>query len=266
MSKKQQVEKIKEFWQDQASTFGESQLATAPDSYYRELEIDRIMSYLSDGKRILDIGCGNGFSTFFFAKKFPKSQFFGLDYSEKMIEAAQKTLGKNKTLKKRLFFEVGSVLNLGSKLPKIGKFDLIVSERCLINLMNWQEQKQALLEMKKMLKPGGQIILCENTQEGLSRLNSLRKIFSLPAITVRWHNYYMPEKKLLEFASKNFKVVDVNNIGSLYYIISRVVHASLSDMENKTPEYLHPINKIASKLPSVGNYSPNFIFLLQKKK
>ena len=119
--------------------------------------------------------------------------------------------------------------------------------------------------MKKVLKKNGKIVLCENTQEGLDRLNELRNKQDLFSIKVRWHNYYMPEKKLLSFAKKHFKVEEVNNIGSLYYIISRVVYAKLSDLENKEPEYLHPINKIASQLPSIGNYSPNFIFVLKNK-
>lgn len=263
--KKKTVE-IKKFWDNQADSFGESQLATAPDVYYRDLEIDRIMSYLRDGKKVLDIGCGNGYSTFLFAKKFPKMKIVGMDYSEKMIKMAASALKKQKkALAKRISFCVGDVLKLSKDASGLGKFDLIVSERCLINLLNWDEQKKALLEMKKMLKPKGMIILCENTQEGLGRLNQLRKTCGLHAIEVRWHNFYMPEKKLLDFAKKHFKVLDVNNIGSLYYIISRVVYAKLSDLEKKEPDYMNPINMIASKLPSLGNYSPNFIFVLQNK-
>src|SRR5438132_1327775 len=85
------------------------------------------------------------------------------------------------------------------------------------------------------------------SQEGLARLNVLRKSFDLHPITVRWHNYYMPEKKLLSFANKNFKVEAIENIGNLYYIISRVVYAKLAQIEGKEPEYGHPINKIARR-------------------
>ncbi|MFH0969683.1 MAG: class I SAM-dependent methyltransferase [Patescibacteria group bacterium] len=266
MTKKEITKKIKSFWDGQAKTLGASQLATAPDIYYRELEIERIISYLRDGKKVLDIGCGNGFSTILFAKKFSKLKIVGMDYSQKMIDIAAPVLKKKQDLQKRLSFCVGDVLELSKYSSAIGKFDFIVSERCLINLLNWKEQKKAILEMKKMLKPGGSIILCENTRDGLERLNKLRKTFDLPAIKMRWHNYYLPEEKFLNFAKKQFKILDINNIGSLYYIISRVVYAKLSAMKNKDPEYLNPINMIASKLPSVGNYSPNFIFLLRNKK
>lgn len=258
-------EKIKQFWDEQAEQFKESNLATAPDTYYRNLEIDRIISYLKDKKNILDIGCGNGFSTLRFAKKFPHSKILGIDYSKKMINYAKKNLSKNKKLQKRVEFKVGDIVLLSS-LPLLEKkFNYIVSERCLINLLNWEEQKKALLEMKKLLKKKGKIILCENTQEGLTRLNNLRRQLKLPPISVRWHNHYMPEKKLLNFASKYFYIKEINNIGSLYYIISRVVYAKLCKLNKKEPDYFNPINKIASQLPSMGNYSPNFIFLLENK-
>jgi len=156
----------------------------------------------------------------------------GMDYSQKMIDMANSVLWKNKKLQKRLKFCVGDILELSSQAQVLGKFDFIVSERCLINLLNWAEQKKALLEMKKMLVPGGCIILCENTKDGLERLNRLRKIHNLPDIKVRWHNFYLPEIKFLDFAKKQFNILDINNIGSLYYIISRVVYAKLSATEN----------------------------------
>ena len=250
-----------------AREFKGSHLATAPDTYYRNLEIERIEDYLKDGKTILDVGCGNGYSTLKFAQKFKKAKFVGVDYSEEMIKWASRNLEKApSSVVRRVAFEVGDVRKL-SKLPALagGRFDFIVSERCLINLLAWREQKEALMQMKKLLKPRGQIILTENTQEGLARLNHLRKIFNLFPIKTRWHNYYMPQEKLLKFAKKVFKVREVNNIGSLYYILSRVVYSKLAAMEKKEPDYLHPINLIASKLPSVGDYSPNYIFLLENK-
>ena len=267
LKKMSKTKQITEFWEDQATEFRQSHLATAPDTYYRKLEISRIEDYLKDNVRVLDIGCGNGYSTIEFAKKFTSSTFIGIDYSEKMITYANKHKSRLKPdIKKRLQFAVGDVLKLANHATHKGKkYDFIVSERCLINLQNWKEQQHALLEMKKLLKKNGRIILCENTQEGLGRLNKLRKRFGLFAINVRWHNYYMPEKKLLAFVRNRFKIEEVNNIGSLYYILSRVVYAKLAALEGKTPDYLHPINKIASDLPSIGIFSPNFVFLLKNK-
>lgn len=256
---------VKQFWDEQAEAFQESDLATAPDHYYREMEIDRILSHLSNGQTILDVGCGNGYSTLCFSKALLSSKIIGLDYSESMIRHANAALAKSDGAD-RIEFLVGNVLSLTSD-PVIGKrkFDTIVSERCLINLQNWEEQRAALLQMKELLQPDGRIILTENTQEGLANLNVLRGQFGLPSIAVRWHNYYLPQKTLEKFLSENFTIEAVENIGNLYYIISRVVYAKLAALEGKEPEYLHPINRIASQLPSLPSYeySPNFIYTLR---
>jgi len=44
---------------------------------------------LEAGARVADVGCGKGASTLLMAKAFPNSQFFGFDYHDKSIEAAQ---------------------------------------------------------------------------------------------------------------------------------------------------------------------------------
>ena len=258
---------VKRFWEDQAQAYKESQLATNPDTHYRDIEMESILRYLPDGKSVLDVGCGNGYSTFHFAHHRKGATFFGVDYSESMVAFAKKELATNeKKLAKRVSFAEGDVMKLSS-VPELKnkKFDYIISERCLINLANWKEQQVALLEMKKLLKKGGRIILTENTQEGLARLNGLRKQFELAPISVRWHNYYMPENKLIDFAKKHFRLESVENHGNLYYIISRVVYAKLAALEGKDPDYNHPINVIAAQLPTLGEYhfSPNFIFILR---
>ena len=269
MKTKNSEKKVLEFWNEQAQKFKDSQLATAPDTYYRELEIRSILAYLKDGVSVLDVGCGNGYSTFEFARQLPRAKFTGVDYSAAMVAYARKALAKQgEKVRARMSFSEANALSLSSAPELQGrKFDLIVSERCLINLGNWKEQQQALFEMKKLLKKGGRIILTENTQEGLARLNTLRKQFGLQVIKVRWHNYYMPEKKLIEFAKKHFRLEEIENCGNLYYILSRVVYAKLVALEGKEPDYLHPINKMASELPTLGtySYSPNFIFVLRNK-
>jgi len=257
-----------DFWENQAGLFKESQLATAPDIYYRDLEIKSILEYLPKGerKRVLDIGCGNGYSTFIFAKERPDMNFVGVDYSEQMVHYADEVNKKQaNNIKDRIKFIKGDVMGLTGNKFLEGQFDYIISERCLINLQNWEEQQYALLELKKYLTPKGKIVLCENTQDGLARLNVMRASLGLGEIKVRWHNYYISEEKLLNFAKENFNLIDVKNIGSLYYIISRVVYAKLCEMEGKEPEYLNPINKVAAQLPYLGNYSPNFIFILENK-
>ena len=252
------------FWEKQAEDFGTSDLATAPDHHYRELEISRIKDVIAGlpHKTILDVGCGNGYSTIKLAQIFPDATIIGIDYSAKMIDAARDAAGQAGISNAKFF--VGNVLTIaGHAELKSKTFDVVLTERCLINLANTDEHEQSLLQLASLLKPGGHLVLVENTAEGLGRLNELRASLGLPAIKQRWHNCYLSEEKLKTFVPKHFKQLQSENIGNLYYILSRVVYAKLAQMAGEEPRYDHPINEIAAKLPSLGDhaYSPNFLMV-----
>ena len=81
------VQKIKEFWNQRAMQYGANQKATLGEIAVRYLEINEINRHLDHGKKILDVGCGNGYTTKIFAKNY-KSKIFGIDYAPEMIEIA----------------------------------------------------------------------------------------------------------------------------------------------------------------------------------
>lgn len=259
---------VRDFWDKQAAEHGSDDTATAPDHHYRELEISRILPHI-EGKSALDVGCGNGYSTLKFMMAYPKKRFVGVDFSNKMIEMAREAMSEAMPTfgAEEFSFQVGDIRSLSEWMTVSGNkpFDTVISERCLINLPNWQEQQDALRQLKSAVKRGGKLILVENTQEGLDNLNKLRLSLSLPKIQTRWHNAYLPQRELLTFLRQIFEVQHIENIGNLYYIISRVVYAKLAAMEGKEPQYDHPINQIASQLPSMSgyHYSPNFMFVLR---
>lgn len=261
-------DKTKAFWDDQARTHGASDLATAPDQYYRALEINSILRVIDNIKRretILDVGCGNGYSTVKIGKKFPEAIITGIDYSEPMIAEANRAAIPN------VEYFHGDVLSLSRNKNLRGqKFDIVLSTRCLINLATWEEQKAGIMEMLKMLEPNGRLILVENTEAGLNSLNILRAKLDLDPITVRWHNKYLPLKEFNEFMYEAsgglFEIEHVENIGNLYYIASRVIYAKLCKDQGIEPDYNSPINAIAAELPSLGEYyacSPNSMFVLR---
>lgn len=217
---------------------------------------------------ILDVGCGNGFSTLEISKKYPEAMITGIDFSEEMIREAQK-----RTVVPNVEFFDGDVLSLSRNKNLIGqKFDIVLSSRCLINLANWEEQKVAIMEMRKTLNPEGRMILVENVQDGLDNLNDLRGKFGLDPIQVRWHNKYLPQGEIMKFltAIRGHLLTSeyVENIGNLYYVASRVIYAKLCKDQGIEPDYNSPINKIASQLPTMGEFyacSPNFMFVLKNE-
>ena len=68
------------FWQNEGKKRGNGIFATLRDHYFRYVEIKTILKELKkQNVKLLDIGCGNGVSTFFFSP-FAK-EITAIDYS-----------------------------------------------------------------------------------------------------------------------------------------------------------------------------------------
>ena len=53
---------IKDFWESQATKFGESHEASWGDNFAIDLEIENIGAFITEGNSVCDIGCANGFA------------------------------------------------------------------------------------------------------------------------------------------------------------------------------------------------------------
>ena len=101
-------------------------------------------------KAILDVGVGNGASSKYLKMHFPDSQVLGIDISSTAIRAAEELSEPG------LSFEVKNVEN--TNLP-VEEFDLITAFQ---THFHWSDLTQAFLELKRILKPDGTILLaCE---------------------------------------------------------------------------------------------------------
>jgi SAM-dependent methyltransferase len=98
------------------------------------------------GRRILDVGCGSG--PLFAALRDRGAILAGFDSSAGMIERARRRLGDDADLR---------VTELGSPLPfPDGAFDDVVAALVLHYLEDWGP---ALAELRRVLKPGGRLIV-----------------------------------------------------------------------------------------------------------
>jgi cyclopropane fatty-acyl-phospholipid synthase-like methyltransferase len=86
---------IKKFWDKRADKFQESCIAALGETKLRKLEIKTILKYLKGNMNILDVGCGNGYSTIEFARNI-QSEFFGIDYSKKNDSPCQRSFKQGK--------------------------------------------------------------------------------------------------------------------------------------------------------------------------
>jgi len=125
----------------------------------RNLEVDyrTLASILDQGMSILDVGCGTGSISKDIAKIVGNSgKVTGIDNTEKFIASGKETYKKVKNLD--LIH-----CDLFDYEPN-QKFDLIVSARTLQWLSN---PKEALLKMKSLLKPNGQISVLDYNHNNL---------------------------------------------------------------------------------------------------
>lgn len=250
------ITEIQQYWESRAAL---GQEAGSQDVIAKALETEAIAKYVQDGMHILEVGCGNGMTAIELAKRF-QVEILGLDYAEKMVQAATSFLEREKVCGK-ISFMVGDV----GKLSDSGKrYDLIYTERVLINLKNWEAQRKAIADITDRLRPGGVYVMCENSMDGLEKINDLRSLVGLPAITPPWHNIYFRDDDLRELKIPGIELEKVDCYSATYYFLSRVVNAWLAQEEGKEPSYDAAVNRLALKLPASGETAQGRIWLWRK--
>jgi ubiquinone/menaquinone biosynthesis C-methylase UbiE len=248
------------FWNSRA---GLGTWAGTNDIIAKQIEMKAIMSYVKDGMNILDIGCGNGITAIEIARKYHVT-VLGMDYAHEMIANA-KELAKGQDLMGSVKFEVGDVMALSNFAEPdfTHKYDIIYTERTIVNLPDWKAQKQAIIDIVGLLKEGGKFVMCENSQDGLDAINVLRLSVGLPSIIHPWHNRYLYDAEIKKI--KEVQLLDINYYSSTYYFLSRVVNAWQSAQEGKEPEYEAPINKLALQLPAINKMGQGRIWVWTQK-
>ncbi|MFC1816050.1 class I SAM-dependent methyltransferase [Thermodesulfobacteriota bacterium] len=103
--------------------------------------------------RILDICCGTGSIILTFAQKYPESTSVGLDFSHGMLRKAK----EKDSAQMVNFFEGDAAL-----LPFSNDvFDVVACSHALYELKG-EARRDALKEMKRIVKPGGTVLIMEH--------------------------------------------------------------------------------------------------------
>jgi ubiquinone/menaquinone biosynthesis C-methylase UbiE len=250
-------QEILDFWNNRARL---AELAGSKDFVAKELEISTLIKYIQPRQKILEVGCGNGYTAVEFARRLAVD-IYAIDFSPEMIKSARKLANEN-ILKGKVRFEVADVRKLSSSEAS---FDLIYTERLLINLPDWRAQSKAIKDITACLKPGGCYLMCENSQNGLDQINELRATCGLDAITPPWHNRYLCDSEVAALNIEGLKLTEVNCYSSTYYFISRVVNAWLAAQENEEPKYDAKVNQLALLLPSIGEFGQGKLWIWEKQ-
>lgn len=127
-------------------------------------EMAELKIFIKPNSKALDLGCSNGRLFDFLKDK--NIEYFGIDFSEKLIKMAKNKYGNN--------FQVADILNLPFS---DNYFDTIWSVAVFHHIPSRELRLLALKEMKRVLKDNGRIIMtCWNLYQK-DYLNLLLKYF-----------------------------------------------------------------------------------------
>ncbi len=110
-------------------------------------EFNIFRDFVEDGDKVLDVGCGNGRLLELLKDK--KIDYTGVDFSENLVNLAKQKYPQNN-------FLVADNLNL--PFPD-NNFNKVFSVAVLHTIPSKELREKALLEIKRVLKPGGLLIL-----------------------------------------------------------------------------------------------------------
>ncbi|HBB03185.1 MAG: hypothetical protein US89_C0008G0003 [Candidatus Peregrinibacteria bacterium GW2011_GWF2_38_29] len=214
--------------------WNEKNVESMYDKNLLNAEINLIKKHIPAGSKILDAGCGEGEGTYAYSS-IKDVKIHAVDFSDTRLKKASLKLKgkKNVTLKKIDFL---------NKYELDKDYDIIISQRFIINIPKWQLQKQVLLGFMNMLKNGGQLIMLEGSENGADDLNKFRKIYNLNPIPIQWHNYFLNDTKLINFMKENkFRLINTSGLGA-YFLLTRGIRPIFDKKLNWDCHF----NKIAS--------------------
>ncbi len=153
--------------------------------------------------KILDFACGTGVNISLLIKNNPSGNIFGIDYSKSMLEIARKKYPKVKFIERDV-----------SKFYFKKKFDKIISAYSITIIDDW---KNAIINAKKSLNKNGKIVILDfyKWQWPIKYFYPLFKWWLLK-------HGVDPEKEIIPFLQKHFKIVNVYVLNSGYNFIAVV--------------------------------------------
>jgi SAM-dependent methyltransferase len=107
---------------------------------------------IRDSRCVLDVGCGGGAALLKLADLLPGAELHGIDYSAESLRTAART-NKHLIREGRVFIREATVSRL---LYDNEYFDLIVAVE---SHYFWPDLRSDLLELRRVLRPGGKAVL-----------------------------------------------------------------------------------------------------------
>ncbi|MHA1626647.1 MAG: corrinoid protein-associated methyltransferase CpaM [Candidatus Asgardarchaeia archaeon] len=206
-------------------------LESAPSRYDRGIRIltfgkideiyNRLASYIEEGQRVLDVGCGTGALTVRVAKK--RAKVKGIDVNPQMLEIARKRVHKGGLDYRVELLEMG-VAELGKEDSE--SYDAVMSCLCFSELTD-DELKYTLKEIKRILKPGGLLLVADEVVPKNTLKRVINWLIRLPlklivyAITQTTTNAIKDLPDILEKEGFVLELVKSNKMGNFMEVVAR---------------------------------------------
>lgn len=162
--------------------------------------IDKVLKK-ENKKNIVDIGCGTGFISNFFAFLYPKHNFYSFDFST-AINYSKKFAKQNKIL--NVLYQKKNLLTIKVKQ----KFDIVICQGVLHHIPN---EKKAIKKIKNFVDKNGYLILSVYHPTGkilknFYKISYQNKILEKDQESVPYEKCYSKNKILKNF--KEFEIID----------------------------------------------------------
>lgn len=261
---------IDEHYAKQAALHGDSPESTMPERLIRQRETDlilRAVGQISDldgysNASLLDIGCGNGYTLGMLRRHVRGLFLMGMEPCCELAALASKAVDHSGVYPE-------SILDDPAKSALTAyQSDIVLSQRCLINLKDWQEQRTALDRIYTLTKSGGFFLMLEAFESGLRNINVARAQLGFPSISPAWHNVYLPDAIFDAYMSTRWQEnptvhtadgpitlrVDRHFL-STHSFVSRVIYPALMKPEVSCVPNADVVEYLCAVLPNVGEYS-----------